>query len=422
MTEGVATETASGWRVPKPAFDLRVEDLSVASLLAKPALRLRGEEVAIEDWAWLEGEHLCGRPRNEAMKLGLYAYGIGEPLDLCVGPYNRRYNWAQVARALVQSGVLACATRDGDSCTLTLRSDLELGPDHELWVWRYDARCPESISREHWSQSEDQCEVKLADDASPLAFAVSYEGAWLGAWTLSDEWARLLRNRTGKPDWSSTANWLKWWRVPLVHPDLIEQARAAVQRDRLGTFLAWVSTEPPCSSTCTEEDFEAAWRYVVRKLFWRWYPNPDQSKIILRELSLLSGEGALDIGNGWAGFDRLMLISPVLAVRIAVQGTSVLYPNEVERDVILRSLLSSTLDRPKDTLASLAEAKEAAARSMNVDVAFVANGILRDALEFWRGKDIDDRNLRIAVTNSLAVPKFLSAELLQRVLSGDIHA
>ncbi len=322
----------------------------------------------------------------------------------------------------MQSGVLACATRDGDSCTLTLRSDLELGPDHELWMWRHDARGPQRIPREHWSQTEDQCELKLADDASPLAFAVSYEGAWLGAWTLSGEWARLLRNRTGKSDWSSTANWLKWWRVPLLHPDLIEQARAAVQRDRLGTFLAWVSTEPPCPSTCTEEDFEAAWRYVVRRLFWRWHPNPDQSKTVLRELSLLSGEGALDIENGWAGFDRLTLISPVLAVRIAVQGTSLLYPNQVERDVILRSLLSSMLDRPKDTLAGLSEAKEAAARSMNVDVAFVANGILRDAFEFWRGKDVDDRNLRIAVTNSLAVPKFLSAELLQSALSGEIHA
>ena len=420
--EGVAIETASGWTVPNGVLDLGIEDLSAASLLAKPPFRLRGEEVALEDWAWLEGEHLCGRPRNEAIKLGPYAYGIGEPLELSVGPYNRRYNWAPVARALVQSGVLACATRDGGSCTLTLRSDLELGPDHELWIWRSDAGSPERIPRQRWSQSEDQCDVKLADDASPLAFAISYEGVWIGASTLSDEWGRLLRNRTGMPDWSTTAKWLKWWRVPLLHPDLIEYAKLGVQRDRLGTFLAWISMEPPCLSTSTEEDFEAAWRYVVRKLFWRWNPNPEQSKAILRELSLLSGEGALDMEQGWSGFDRLTLISPVLAVRIAARGSSVLYPDPVERGVILRSLLSSMLDKPKETFAGLSQAKEAAARSMNVDVAFVANGILRDALEFWSGKDVDDRNLRIAVTNSLAVPKFLSAELLQRALNGEIHA
>ncbi len=68
--EGVAIETASGWSVPQGVFDLGIEDLSAASLLAKPPFRLRGEEVALEDWAWLEGEHLCGRPRNDAIKLG----------------------------------------------------------------------------------------------------------------------------------------------------------------------------------------------------------------------------------------------------------------------------------------------------------------------------------------------------------------
>jgi hypothetical protein len=420
--EGVAIETALGWTVPSSVSDLDIADLSAALLLAKPPSRLRGEEVALEDWAWLEGEHLCVRPRNEAMKVGPYVYGVGEPLELCVGPYNRRYNWAPVTRAVVQSGVLACATCLGDFCRLTLRSDLELGSDHDLWMWRHDAVAPERIPHEHWSQSEDQCEVKVAHDASPLAFAVSYEGAWIGAWTLSQEWARLLRNRMGRQDWSLTAKWLKWWRVPLLHPDLIDHTKAAVHRDRLRTFLAWVSTEPPCPFTSSEEDFDAAWRYIARKLFWRWHVNPEQAKTILQELALLSGEGAMDMEKGWSGFDRLMLISPLLAVRIAVQGATVLYTNKVERDFILRSLLARILDSSQDTMVRLSEVREEAARSMNVDIAFVANGILRDALESWNGKEVDDRNLRIATTNSLAVPKFLSAELLQRALNGELHA
>ena len=87
--QGIAIETEDGWKVLKETADMDAEYLRVHRIVTRLPSRFDGDDVSIDDWAWMEGSHFCGRPRTSAGVVGDVVHAVGDPLRLSVGPYNR---------------------------------------------------------------------------------------------------------------------------------------------------------------------------------------------------------------------------------------------------------------------------------------------------------------------------------------------
>ena len=82
--EGIAIEAEDGWKVLKETADMDAEFLAIR-ILREFLQEFGGDRVSIDDWAWMEGSHFCGRPRTSAMVVGTTVHAVGEPLRLSVG-------------------------------------------------------------------------------------------------------------------------------------------------------------------------------------------------------------------------------------------------------------------------------------------------------------------------------------------------
>ena len=103
---GIAVETEEGWKVFKERVDMDVEYLRTHRILTHVPSHYDGDRLEVGDWAWMEGDHFCGRPRNTASTIGGALHALGESLRLAAGPYNRPFGGHRLARGVIHSGVL----------------------------------------------------------------------------------------------------------------------------------------------------------------------------------------------------------------------------------------------------------------------------------------------------------------------------
>jgi hypothetical protein len=145
----------------------------------------------------------------------------------------------------------------------------------------------------------------------------------------------------------------------------------------------------------------------------------------LKDLSLLTGNPESDVAKSWNGYEQLLITHPLLLVQLAAQGASELYPDRNESLFFLYKLRNVILEIENDNLSAqssdaLSDWQRQAAEAMAVDELFVSRSLLPDAIAHLRGTLRNDRNLRIAVTNSQTVRRYLAAALLERMIQGEV--
>jgi hypothetical protein len=424
--EGIAIETEDGWKVLKETADMDAAFLAIHRILARVPTRFGGDRVSIDDWAWMEGSHFCGRPRTSAMVLGATVHAVGEPLRLSVGPYNQQQEGHVVARSVIHSGVIGWIEKVDTDWQIQFRRSFELSSGHDIWVWPSRAETPRLLDRTEWRQEGDVCHARVESGTMPIALAVSFQGNWLGARTCEQGWAGLSDVLRSCRNWPALAPWLKWWRVPLLHPGLKSLASALVRSEPITTLLAWVFRDDLSSTARFSEEHEDAWRALTRTLLWDWSPTKAESAEVLTRLALLTGDHESDFRHSWDGYEELLSIHPVLLAELAARGVAGLYPDNVDtgRTLLenLRNLILAIDPRaPKEAVSrALREAQRVAAEAMAVDDAFVSKSLLPDALAYVQRRLERSHNLRVALANSYAVPQYLAAMIIDKMIVGDI--
>jgi len=116
-----------------------------------------------------------------------------------------------------------------------------------------------------------------------------------------------------------------------------------------------------------------------------------------------------------------------LFVQLAARGVAGLYSDDSAVCRALLELLRNQLlgidpSAPQEAVApALREAQQKAAAAMAVDDAFVARSLLPDAVALVRGNLQRSHNLRVALANSYAVPQYLAATILNKMIAGEIQ-
>ena len=424
---GIAVETEEDWKVFKEAADMDAEYLRSHRVMTQVPTHFNGDQLGIEDWAWMEGDHFCGRPRNTASTIGGTLLALGESLRLSAGPYNRPSGGQRLARSVIHSGVVQWIEEDDDAYQIQLRSTFELGPQHAIWVWHESKIEPEIVAEQDWIQVDDSCLVSLHPGAKPVAFAISFRGVWLGARTCQMGWNGFANLIRATQDWEQTARWLRWWRVPLLHEILKKVVRARVTDSRLTTLRSWTSTEDLQGGARYSEEHEEAWRSVTRRFLWDWIPDGIESAAILTELGLLTGNPALDGDRAWNGYEELLATQPLLLAQAARRGLAALCPGQKFENFryLLERLLHKILEldgcpSESEIIETLAQARIRAAAAIVVDPNFIVS-LFKDAVALLAGATDRDRNLRVAIANRHAVRKYLAAAVIEKMIRGEIE-
>jgi len=235
--------------------------------------------------------------------------------------------------------------------------------------------------------------------------------------------ANLIRTTQ---DWEKTAQWLRWWRVPLLHEILKTAVRARVAASRLTTLRSWTSTEELQCGARYSEEHEEAWQSVTRGFLWDWIPDGKESTAILTGLGLLTGTPALDGDRAWNGYEELLAIQPLLLAQAARRGLTELCAGQKFEELryLLGRLRNKILELdgcPSESqiIGALAQARIKAAAAIMVDQNFV-DSLLRDAVSRLAGAPDRDRNLRVAIANRHAVRKYLAAVVIEKMIRGEI--
>jgi hypothetical protein len=424
--QGIAIESEVGWKILRENKDMDSEYLHTRRIWARLPLRYEGDDVLAADWAWMEGAHFCGRPRTAATAIGSTVYAIGEPLRLSLGPYNRSPRGLTTARSVIQSGVIARSEKAEGEWRLQLRRTFELGPDHTIWIWKSGDTRPERLDSTQWRQEENVCNIHTGPEIEPVALAIAFQGVWLGARTCEMGWMGFAEVIRASRDWLTTASWLRWWRVPLLHEALRSAAEAAVRADPIRTIRAWVSPAGPSAEVEHADEFDDAWLSLIRAFLWDWQPNRSESGALLTELNLLTGDIERDLEHAWDGCEDILSIHPLLLVQAAARGVGAIYPTSDTDDqrFLLEKLRNRLLDIDRfasqsEIRQALKESQKRAADAMAVDELFVSKSLLPDATALIKGELENDHNLRVAIANSQTVPNYLAAAILEKIISGE---
>jgi hypothetical protein len=275
-----------------------------------------------------------------------------------------------------------------------------LSSDHQVLVWLLSQSSPTTIPRSSWSQ-QGRAVMLSCPPENVIAYAVAYNGAWLGSHPVSPELVEFVALINTVEDWPNLARWLQWWRLPLLDEHVREALSRRIRKEPLETFLAWFSEN---------EDFALKamrfshpnWQIVMRELFWNWKPSPAQSSEILRQTGSLSGDPRKDILEGWKSLSELVAINPVLSAAIVIKGLPILYPSAspIECRSLCMIACNEIAGLPKQA-ADLPRFKQSliseAARQMKVDRSFIEKGLFREALELYNGEQRTALNLRVAL-------------------------
>jgi hypothetical protein len=429
--EGTAIETEGGWKTLRADENLDSEYLRQHRIYTKIPGVFDGDRVEPAEWVWLEGAHFCGRPRNTPSLFGETAYAVGESLWLSVGPYNRPRLGEKLASSIINSGVVKTVEFRAGMWELQFRQSIELDLDYQLWIWENDVPQPRPLSKSEWLYDDGLCVIESQGESTrestPLSFAVSYQGHWLGAKSTCPGWKGYEELITESVDWPSTARWLKWWRVPVLHEDLKAPISRAVTKAPLQSLQSWLLRGQLTEIARFSEEFEDAWLSVCRQVLWDWRPCPNEAAQLLRGLGADGGAADVQWDGIWDDLGQLLNINPLLFVRLCSEGLAVLCPdaNAEDRLRMRRKLRNRILGlrlycSEPEVSEALMNAHSEAAKAMAVDDRFVSRSLLVDAISLYSGKLHQHHNLRIAISNSQAVRTYLAATILQKVIDREI--
>lgn len=413
QSAGVAVQGENGWIALTAQSDIDSQWLRGRRTLVRPPA-YEGIRRDLREWALLEGDRLVARPGscNESLS-GLEA--LGEELALAYGPYNNQEPWHIFAHSVVDSGCVGNAVEDEQGqWTIGIMDNLGLGIDHALWVWRIEDDAPLRLERNTWEVANGQIACK-AIQGTVLGFAVAYQGVRLGS-RLIDHGYALLRNWIENcRNWKSAAEWLRWWRVPVRHPEVRGVVEMRARSQPVETTQAWLTDSLDTSNGARQIDpNEGPWQSMTRICLWGWRPNELESATLLQILNLWTGDFQSDAEC--ENFDFLLATNPMLLAQVARNGAAPLYEGAAKRE--LAALLRCLRDRilpPPDGF-HWHEVYEAtcreAAKDLNVDDRFLQKSVIGDARRYVRGDANNQRNLKLAL-GSMLLRRIVASRLLE---------
>lgn len=409
---GVAVEGEDSWITLTNKSDIDVQWLQRRKMLIHPPA-YEGLQRDLREWALLEGDRLVARPRhsNEPLQ-GLEA--LGEELSLAYGPYNSYGTWHSFARSVTDSGCIRAVVGNGEGrWVVELGEAVGLGADHALWIWKAEDNAPERLARSSWEEANGQifCNVPMG---TVLGFAVSFQYLLLGSKAVHGAWTGLRHWIESHTEWRRAAEWLRWWRIPIRHPELRTAVEEKVRRNPLETLQAWLTDPASEDGPKFLEANEESWQTMARICLWGWRPNAPECAQLLKSLNLWKGDFQYDAEC--ENFDFLLATNPMLLAQMARKGAPLLYEGAPKRDLaaLIRCLRNRVLEpreglRWQDTYNATCLA---AATDLNVDDRFLQKSVIEDARRYVRGDVNDQRNLKLAL-GSMLLRRIVGSRLLE---------
>jgi hypothetical protein len=396
-------EAGGRWKVLDGEATLDRGELVGRRIFVRPPAAWGGAVTPIEDWALVEGSNFCARPRSVDRDFQECLFGVGQPLELGIGPYNRSgEERIRLAKSVTDSGLIASLRYSGECWQIAFRRAIEPGPAHAVWVWTNVGVAELSGA---WTETTFDV-VGAALNGEPLAFALAFNGNCVGtALTEPSPYPRFCDLVRSSSDWVETASWLRWFRVPLLDTGLRHAIADRIRDCWFDTFWTWLNPGGvPIGGLQQSDPRTERWQYSVRRFFERWRPTLTESGELLRRFELLSGDPHRDLAQAWERYDELLDIHPVLLASTAINGTADIYSafSPSDRRVFLAMLVNLLLDLAPaagagDTGRAFIKLLEQSAQSLKVDTAFIEKSLLPDAVRLFSGTLQTARNLRIAL-------------------------
>lgn len=316
-------------------------------LFSRPPSIWKGEALEERDWAILEGDRILDRPSRRGQMLIHSLFGLGEELRLAVNKRGEWWRGFKIVLGVVDTGLIRSAEKTDSAVTIELLRDIEIGQNHELWVWPTDAPEPAPLAREYWRVDDGRIVADI-ETGHTASIAIAFKGLWLGAISLGRDhsWLTFKGVIEQTTCWSVTAEWLRWFRVPILLPHLRSVAQMKAESDPAGTFLAWTCERPTDSRSSFSDEHRERWAQVIRAFLYFWRPTPEEATHVLGALGVLPSdpleiiEAFESTREGWQNADVLARIDPGMFASLAISALPAAYPDArpEERAVLVKIL------------------------------------------------------------------------------------
>lgn len=281
-------------RVSGPGFSRKVP--------ARMSLNLRG--IAVIETEERDGEVRWrilnrDRPMNRAGGAGrTRVFSSAQGGELCEGPYlvSRRLSkdldtgslrgWGDClfVRRSAKAELLVGSVEDhgcvdssaglGNDLRLRLRTPIIPSSNHAVWLWRDLDAQPSKLSPPDVKSDEDGFEWRLPKPFPPVAAAVVYRGACLGAyWNLGEIASALTRPPTEK-----RFGLLRWLKIPVLNRRLRGDFERMALRAPVDFVRGWLGDSGLPSGLVHRQGEYAELEAIVRAVFWN-YVAPDEGRM-----------------------------------------------------------------------------------------------------------------------------------------------
>lgn len=143
---------------------------------------------------------------------------------------------------------------------------------YSLWYWSEQgyakirlARLPTACILDTSSNHVWKIEI----DGFPLAIALAWKGCWLGAWWDLERVSACIESRSELSD--GEFGTLKWLRLPMLHPRVVEAFTSKVLRNPCSFLRAWL-TDTSLSDGLLPHDHLPGADFVARSMLWSRFP------------------------------------------------------------------------------------------------------------------------------------------------------
>ncbi|MDB6146538.1 MAG: hypothetical protein JWO45_202 [Spartobacteria bacterium] len=281
--KGAAILRPDGWQ---PLSDTKM--LSVADALCKisilPPSTWNRQAVEWGEWAIVEGSVWRDRPGRLPQPIRHLA-GLGAPLAVRYGRYNAEGNVLTLARSVIDPGGIVGVTMDdsGGLVAVNLVHPSEVDNNHQFVVWTADA----AIHRAPPAEMADAAPIWRPAKrilGRPVAVAISYAGARVGAWWAPD-WSQALESVP--PSSSGTvAAWIRWMALPVLAPEHLANTRKFACNNATQVLPAWLLAGSAPEGLEFDPSKSEAWLAAVREIYGRWSIGPAQATALVDGLAV----------------------------------------------------------------------------------------------------------------------------------------
>ena len=147
-------------------------------------------------------------------------------------------------------------------CCVVLRDRIEPSDRHTIMLWTTSGTVRTIRPSGHRIQ-DHRWDLPPYDE--PIAWAIAYDGKCIGsAWRTSELTTLVSGQRT-----PNTFALLRWFRVPVLSPDMRLPVREAIESNPSGFLWAWLSNKGLDSRELIHEDVPEELFPMLRDLLWR---------------------------------------------------------------------------------------------------------------------------------------------------------